>query len=212
MWRAQSPTARIFLRIVFRRDRKTPGRFGGGILIAVRNSMKASPKVFVDLLFSNNRNITLGIKFYRPPNNETKPLEDLKQALDNLSTSELILVGDFNLPETGGPWSRTSIRCLIFPVPNPQVVILGADQKERSCEDENADHNERGLWTRMLFTFLIKFIYACLRIGSSLACVYRVMDARGKFGEHERSVRVARGAAESNSSFLSALQTSQVHP
>ena len=51
-----------------------------------------------------------------------------------------------------------------------------------------------------------------LRIGSCLACVYRVMDARGKFGEHERSVRVARGAAESNSSFLSALQTSQVHP
>ena len=38
------------------------------------------------------------------------------------------------------------------------------------------------------------------------------MDARGKFGEHERSVRVARGAGESNSSFLSALQTSQVHP
>ena len=51
-----------------------------------------------------------------------------------------------------------------------------------------------------------------LRIGSCLACVYRVMDARGKFGEHERSVRVARGAEESNSSFLSALQTSQVHP
>ena len=42
--------------------------------------------------------------------------------------------------------------------------------------------------------------------------VCRVMDARGKFGEHERSVSVARGAAESNSSFLSALQTSQVHP
>ena len=40
----------------------------------------------------------------------------------------------------------------------------------------------------------------------------RVMDARGKFGEHERSARVARGVVESNSSFLSALQTSQVHP
>ena len=51
-----------------------------------------------------------------------------------------------------------------------------------------------------------------LRICSCLACVYRVMDARGKFGEHEKCVRVARGAAESNSSFLSALQTSQVHP
>ena len=34
--------------------------------------------------------------------------------------------------------------------------------------------------------------------------------ARGKFGEHGRSVRVARGVAEGNSSFLSALQTSQV--
>ena len=29
------------------------------------------------------------------------------------------------------------------------------------------------------------------------------MDARGKFGEHEKCVRVARGAAESNSSCLS---------
>ena len=32
-----------------------------------------------------------------------------------------------------------------------------------------------------------------LRICSCLACVYLVMDARGKFGEHERCVRVARG-------------------
>ena len=32
-----------------------------------------------------------------------------------------------------------------------------------------------------------------LRICSCLACVYRVVDARGKFGEHERCVRVARG-------------------
>ena len=31
-----------------------------------------------------------------------------------------------------------------------------------------------------------------------------------EFGEHERCVRVARGVAESNSRFLSALQTSQV--
>ena len=38
------------------------------------------------------------------------------------------------------------------------------------------------------------------------------MDVRGKFGEHEKYVRVARDAAECNSSFLSALQTSQVHP
>ena len=38
------------------------------------------------------------------------------------------------------------------------------------------------------------------------------MDARWKFGEHEKCVRVARGAAERNSNFLIALQTSQVHP
>ena len=56
------------------------------------------------------------------------------------------------------------------------------------------------------------FLLFNLTIGSCLACVYRVMDARGKFGEQERSVRAARGAAESNSSFLSALQTSQVRP
>ena len=37
------------------------------------------------------------------------------------------------------------------------------------------------------------------------------MDARGKFGEHEKCIRVARGAAESNFSVFSALQTSQVH-
>ena len=42
-----------------------------------------------------------------------------------------------------------------------------------------------------------------LRICSCLAWVYRAMDERGKFGEHEKCVRVARGAAESNSSFLS---------
>ena len=34
--------------------------------------------------------------------------------------------------------------------------------------------------------------------------------ALGKFGEHERGVSVARGVAESNSSHMSALQTSQV--
>ena len=39
--------------------------------------------------------------------------------------------------------------------------------------------------------------------------VYRVMDAHRKFGEHEKCVRVAWGAAESNFSFLSAWTNSQ---
>ena len=37
-------------------------------------------------------------------------------------------------------------------------------------------------------------------------------DALEKFGKHEKCRRVARGAAESNASFLCDLQTSQVHP
>ena len=49
-----------------------------------------------------------------------------------------------------------------------------------------------------------------LTIGSYVSVRSSRYEARGKFGEHERCVRVARGVAESNSSFLSALQTSQV--
>ena len=45
----------------------------------------------------------------------------------------------------------------------------------------------------ILFTSFYSRSLIYLRIGSCLACVYRVMDALGKFGEHERSVRVARG-------------------
>ena len=47
-------------------------------------------------------------------------------------------------------------------------------------------------------------------IGSYVSMRSSRYEARRKFGEHERCVRVARGVAESNSSFLSALQTSQV--
>ena len=43
-----------------------------------------------------------------------------------------------------------------------------------------------------------KFLNSKL-VHALITCVYRVMDARGKFGEHEIS-------------FLSALQTLQVHP
>ena len=48
-----------------------------------------------------------------------------------------------------------------------------------------------------------------LTIGSYVSVRPSRYEARGKFGEHERCV-FARGVAESNSSFLSALQTSQV--
>ena len=57
----------------------------------------------------------------------------------------------------------------------------------------------------MLTFFLVKNLFMfSVRISS--------YGALGKFGEHEKCVRVAQGAAESNSSFLSALQTPRVHP
>ena len=76
---------------VFRRDRKIDGRSGGGVLIATRDYIKAVPRetsqydsefIFVELLLSHNRKVTLGV-FYRPPNNETKALEDLQAALQS---------------------------------------------------------------------------------------------------------------------------------
>ena len=53
--------------------------------------------IFIHILLSNNHKITSGV-FYRPPNNETKPLEDLQTALHEIALKhDLILEGDFNL-------------------------------------------------------------------------------------------------------------------
>ena len=49
-----------------------------------------------------------------------------------------------------------------------------------------------------------------LTIGSYVSMRSSRYEALGKFGEYQRCVRVARGLAESNSSFLSATQTSLV--
>ena len=100
---------------IFRRDRRLNGRKGGGVLIVMRDNIKAIPNdtsqydsefIFVDVLFSHNRKVTLGV-FYRPPNNEIKPIEDLQAFLQELSTNELILLGDFNLPEID--WSNNRV-------------------------------------------------------------------------------------------------------
>ncbi|RMX55930.1 hypothetical protein pdam_00015641 [Pocillopora damicornis] len=50
----------------------------------------------------------------------------------------------------------------------------------------------------------------CLTISSYVSVHSSRYEAHRKFGEHKRCIRVAQGIAESNSSFLSALQTSQV--
>ena len=64
-------------------------------------------------------------------------------------------------------------------------------------------------------TDIIRFCYGKLgslklTFGSYVSVRSSRYEARGKFGEYERYVRVARGVAESNSNFFSALQTSKV--
>ena len=49
-------------------------------------------------------------------------------------------------------------------------------------------------------------MYLCSTIGSYVSVRSSRYEARGKFGEHERCVRVARGVAESNYSFLNAIE------
>ena len=68
----------------------------------------------------------------------------------------------------------------------------------RSCFINNRD-NWYDVMSFSLINIDTMFFKGCfdsrvnLRIFSCLACVYRVMDAREKFGEHERCVRFARG-------------------
>ena len=66
-----------------------------------------------------------------------------------------------------------------------------------------------------LFLQLALHSHVQLRIGSCLTCVYRVMDALGKFGEHEKSVRVSRGSRrwllECSPNFPSASITRYTH-
>ena len=49
-----------------------------------------------------------------------------------------------------------------------------------------------------------------LTIGSYVSMRSSRYEARGKFGEHERYVRVARGVAESNSSFCKEIVLDEV--
>ena len=56
--------------------------------------------------------------------------------------------------------------------------------------------------------YVCLYIHTYLTIGSYVCVRSSRYEARGKFGEHERCVRVARGVAESNSSFSSSFLSS----
>ena len=63
--------------------------------------------------------------------------------------------------------------------------------------------SQRGSLNFFHFFILHTFLY--LIIGSYVSVCSSRYEAHRKFEEHERCVRVARGVAESNSSFVSAL-------
>jgi hypothetical protein len=105
---------------IFRRDRVNNGRHGGGVLLAVNDTIKAFQRhnllcdheiLFVNIILSKNRNITVGV-FYMPPNSDNCPLVSLQSALDELrnsngnTISELLIIGDFNLPDFDWPRFR----------------------------------------------------------------------------------------------------------
>ena len=87
-------------------------------------------------------------------------------------------------------------------------LFTQTDHDTTVAHSEHAIHFSNQCYRAMKLKYRALNLRICLR----LECVYRVLDARGKFGEHEKCVRVARGATESNSGFLSTLQTSRVHP
>lgn len=93
---------------VYRKDRTGNGaRHGGGVLIAVKKGMitsirehqdLASELLFVDIITDGEKKLTIGT-FYRPPHSDLKPLEDLQSCLSSITTTGLLITGDFNLSE-----------------------------------------------------------------------------------------------------------------
>ena len=96
--------------IVFRRDRQDLVGHGG-VLIATKNTLKVHHRdgvrctvelLFVDILLHSNKKMTSGV-FYRPPNRELHPLEELNQIF---SENLILLLADFNISDDN--WNNIS--------------------------------------------------------------------------------------------------------
>ena len=75
----------------------------------------------------------------------------------------------------------------------PTRTLMQSPHEQIVREQMIAGKDKRSELYNKSAKYLHPFSEQQLRICSCLACVYRVMDALGKFGEHERCVRVARG-------------------
>ena len=54
--------------------------------------------MFVDIILKRDKKFTIRV-FYRPPNGDLEPLKDLQKVLGEISSTDIILLGDFNVSE-----------------------------------------------------------------------------------------------------------------
>ena len=103
-----------------------------------------------------------------------------------------------------------------------KLTIISSNHLVKHCYNRASKFVSSNLIARACFIFLLSTLMTSANVSLEKKIFHRVenvikqlvhttavrssrYEARGKFGEHERCVRVARGVAESNSSFLSAL-------
>ena len=100
--------------------------------------------------------------------------------------------------------SRRDFLRLSRVLPNSRVFTSGYVNVETILHFFNEARSRNWIWLDKLTSYVI--------INNWFICQRAFIEiwSTQKFGEHERCLRVALGYASSNSSFLSALQTSQV--
>ena len=73
-------------------------------MLAVKDCLNFFPRedllcdaelLFVDFYSKTNKMFTVEV-FYKPPNSNLKPLQELQNTLGKISTPELVLIRDFN--------------------------------------------------------------------------------------------------------------------
>ena len=66
--------------------------------ILQREDICRSELLFADTILKCDKKLTIGV-FYRPPNGDLEPLKDLQKVLGEISSTDIILLGDFNVSE-----------------------------------------------------------------------------------------------------------------
>ena len=129
---------------VYRKDRTGNGvRHGGGVLIAAKKGLITSIRehhdlpselLFVDIITDSKKKLTIGT-FYRPPNSDLKPLEDLRSCLSSITTTDLLVTGDFNLSEfdwsTSHPTKSSEHHYLLSDIIHDNFLYQMVDESTR---------------------------------------------------------------------------------